>query len=74
RLNMSTSPSSRNNTKKMHKNTNMNAPTKHQQQQQSSSSSSRPPPPPPFLPFIPLYVEFFSTVTTRKQKKIFFLF
>ncbi|CAF0715569.1 unnamed protein product [Adineta steineri] len=37
---MSTSPSSRNNTKKMHKNTNMNAPTKHQQQQQQSSSSS----------------------------------
>lgn len=37
---MSTSPSSRNNTKKMNKNTNMNTNNKHQQQSSSSSSSS----------------------------------
>ena len=37
---MSTSPSARNNTKKLNKNTNMNTNNKHQQQQQSSSSSS----------------------------------
>jgi hypothetical protein len=37
---MSTSPSSRNNTKKMNKNTNMNTSNKHQQSSSSSSSST----------------------------------
>jgi len=37
---MSTSPSSRNNTKKMNKNTNMNTNNKHQQSSSSSSSST----------------------------------
>jgi doublesex- and mab-3-related transcription factor 4/5 len=37
---MSTSPSSRSNTKKLNKNSNMNSNNKHQQQQSSSSSSS----------------------------------